>query len=166
MGDSYVEVLVEREKNTTYAVLKIVMYVCAALCIFLALGGALLLFLVGVALGAIGVFVIPSADYEYEYLLINKDFSVDRIDGKTKRKTVASYDLNNMEMLCPYTSHELDSYKNKKTPIKDFSSSDDTVTPYVIVYHGDKGDELVAIEPDEELIKAIRTMFPRKVVQY
>ena len=166
MGDSYVEVLVERDRNTSYAALKVIMFVLCGICILASLVVSSVLFFVGVALGIIGAFVVPHPDYEYEYLLLNKELSIDKIIDKSKRKKVAEYDLNNMEIMCPASSHELDSYKNKNTPSKDFSSGRADSKPYVIVYHESKGDELVYIEPDDEMMKVIKTLCPRKVVEY
>ena len=167
MGDSYVECLVERDRNMQYFALKMVMYVLCGIFILLALFvGVTLFFIIGVALGVIGAFAIPNPDYEFEYLLVNKEFSVDRIIAKSKRKTVINLDLNKMEFMCPNNSHELDSYKNKKTPVQDFGSGRDGVKTYVIVYHDEKGDQLVLIEPSAELMKAIKNVFPRKVIEY
>ena len=168
MGDSYVEVLVERDRNMTYFYERIVMYVLCALLILGALAmGLSILFLAGVVAGVVGACVIPNPDYEFEYLFINKELSVDKIIAKSKRKTLASYDMEKMELMCPLTSHELDSYKNRKNIIvKNFSSGKEGVTPYVIVYHDDKGDQLVYVEPDEQFLKAVKSVFPRKVLEF
>lgn len=166
MGDSYVECLVKRDRNMGFYVLRMVMYVLCALCILLALSGITILAIVGIALGVIGAFVLPSPDIEFEYLYINKELSVDRIIEKSKRKAAGSFDLNKMEVMCPYTSHELDSYKNKKTPVKDFSSAKADVTPYAIVIRDEGEETIVLIEPNDELKQAIKTVFPRKVVEY
>ena len=37
---------------------------------------------------------------------------------------------------------------------------------WVIVYMGKDGEELVGIEPNEEMLKAIRSVYPRKVIDY
>ena len=167
MGDSYVEVLVERERNTTYFIQKIVMYVLCAIFILAALStGLTLFFIVGIGLGVIGAFVVPNPDYEFEYLLVNKEFSVDKIIAKSKRKTLASYDLNKMEFMCPLGSHQLDSYKNKKVTVKNFSSDKEGAVPYVIVYHDENGDQLIYVEADPKLLTAIKNVLPRKVLEF
>ena len=167
MGDSYVEILVERDKNSFYALLK---YVCYALCGLLIvvsiLTGLSLLLIVGVAVGIIGVFVVPNPEYEFEYLFIGKELSIDKIIAKSKRKSVATYDLNKMELMCPLNSHELDSYKSKNTPVKNFSSGKEGVIPYVIVYKDERAEILVYVEPDAQLISAVKSVSPRKVVEY
>ena len=166
MGDSYVECLVEREKNMGLFVLRIVMYVLCAICIFLALGGMSALFLVGVAFGVVGAVVIPAPEVEYEYLYIGKELSIDKIIAKSKRKKTAEFDLNKMEIMCPVNSHELDSYKNKNLSVKDFSSKKADAKIYAIVYRDDKQECIIYIEPNQELLQAIKTVFPRKVSDY
>ena len=167
MGDSYIEVLIERDRNKTYFLEKIVSYVVAIILFLLALSTGFSPFLIGgIVLGVVGIFVVPNPDYEFEYLLLNKELSVDKIIAKSKRKSLASYDLNKMEIMCPLNSHELDRYRNNNTKVKNFSSDKEGITPYVIVYHGESGDELVYVEPDERFISAVKNLFPRKVLEY
>ena len=167
MGDSYIEVLIERDRNKTYFLEKIVSYVLAIMLFFLTfITGSTLFLIGGTLLGIVGIFVIPNPDYEFEYLLLNKELSVDKIIAKSKRKSLASYDLNKMEIMCPLNSHELDRYRNNNIMVKYFSSDKEGITPYVIVYHGENGDELVYVEPDERFISAVKNLFPRKVLEY
>jgi len=166
MGDSYVECLVSRNRENKYQIIKIVMYVLAGICILLALMGIPFLFIAGVAIGVAGIFAVPSPDIEYEYLYINKELSIDKIIEKSKRKAVASYDLNKMEVMCPVNSHELDSYKSKNLPIKNYASNMEDAKNYAIVYRDEKTECIVYITPNEELKQAIKTVFPRKLVEY
>ena len=93
MGDSYIEVLIERDKNKTYFLGKIASYVVAIILFLLALSTGFSPFLIGgIVLGVVGIFVVPNPDYEFEYLLLNKELSVDKIIAKSKRKSLASYD--------------------------------------------------------------------------
>lgn len=166
MGDSYVECLVSRDRNTMHYVLRIVMYVLAGVCLLLAIMGIAIALIGAIAFAVIGTFVCPNPDLEFEYLLIGRDLSIDKIIAKSKRKTVDNLDLNKMEFMCPINSHELDSYKNKKTPMKDYSSCKADAKVYAIAYHDEKGDSLVCIEPNAEFIAAIKTIMPRKVIEY
>ena len=90
MGDSYIEVLIERDRNKTYFLEKIVSYVLAIMLFFLTfITGSTLFLIGGTLLGIVGIFVIPNPDYEFEYLLLNKELSVDKIIAKSKRKSLA-----------------------------------------------------------------------------
>jgi len=166
MGDSYIECLVSRDKNIGYMVLRTAVYILAAICILLSFIGYTFLIIVGVILFLVGAFVCPDPEIEYEYLLIGKELSIDKIIAKSKRKKAAEYDLNKMEIMCPLNSHELDRYKSKNTPMKDFSSANKDSIPYVIVYHDEKGDTLVCVEALQEFISAVKSVMPRKVVEY
>lgn len=166
MGDSYIECLVSRDKNMKHYILRIVMYVLCAVFVILGLLGMTPMLILGIVFLLVGLFVIPNPDIEYEYLLIGKDLSIDTIIAKEKRKHAASYDLNKLEIMCPVNSHELDSYRNKKTPVKDFSSGRENEKPYVIVYHDEKGDLLLYVQADPQFISAVKTVCPRKVVEY
>lgn len=165
MGDSYVECLVSRDRDDKYYYGKIAMFVLGGACILGAFVTISLLFVIGIVLIVIGV-IIPNPDYEYEYLFIGKELSIDKIIAKQKRKTVANYDLSKLEIMCPINSHELDRYKANNTSIKKYDSGKADSRPYVIVYRDEKGEILFSIEPNAELLKAIKTVCPRKVVEY
>lgn len=166
MGDSYVECLVEREKDMGMFILRGVLFVAAGICLIMGILGMPVLLVFAVACVLIGVFLVPDSEIEYEYLYLGKELTIDKIIKKSRRKSVATLDLNKMEFMCPYRSHELDSHKNKKTPVKDFSAGKSDENPYVIVYHDEKGDSLVYITPNTELLKAIKDTMLRKVIEY
>lgn len=166
MIDSYVECLVARRKSASALILKVVVY---ALCAIFVIGGIIgfpILFIPGLVLGAVGYFLCPSPDVEFEYLYMGKELTVDKIFAKEKRKTVGTFDLSKMEKMCPLNSHELDAYKNRQLPVKNYSSREVDSRPYVIVYKGEEGECLIFIEPNEELLGAIKSSCPRKVIEY
>lgn len=167
MVDSYVECLVSVKKNNMALVLKIFVYTLCGICLLGAmLFGATILFIVGLALAAVGYFLCPPSEIEYEYFYMDKELSIDKIIAKQKRKKVVSYDLSKMEKMCPLNSHELDAYKNRNIAVKDFSSKMPESKPFVIVFRDDKAENLIYIEPNKELMTAIKNNFPRKVIEY
>jgi len=166
VGDSYVEILVERERNTAYFALRIVMYVLCGICIVLAMGGMPILFVAAIVIGLVGYFVCPAPDVEFEYLYLGKELTVDKIIAKSKRKNAGTYDLNKMEVMCPLNSHELDSYKSRNIPVKDYSSKKPDSKTYVIVYHDEQEELMIYVDGAAELINAVKNTMPRKVVEY
>lgn len=167
MVDSYVECLVSVKKNVPAQILKIFVYTLCGICLLGALMlGVTVLFIAGIAFAAIGYFLCPPSEIEYEYFYMDKELSVDKIIAKQKRKKVTSFDITKMEKMCPLNSHELDAYKNRKITIKDFSSKEQNSKPYVIVYRDTQEEMLIYIEPNQELITAIKNQFPRKVIEY
>ena len=113
-------------------------------------------------MGVAAYFIYMNADLEYEYLYVDKELSVDKIMAKKGRKRVATYDMGKMEILAPMNSYHLDNYKNRSDKTVDYSSGvvKQPDTRYVFYYDG---RQRVVIEPNEELIKAIQMIAPRKV---
>ena len=164
MNDTYVEVMVARKKSPFLDIAKILLYALAIACFLMSfLSG---LFLIAAAVfAAIAYLVIPRFDLEYEYLYIDKEITIDKIMSKEKRKNVYNVDLNRMELMAVENSHELDSYKARNVKTYDFTSRTGEGRVYSIVYEtGTEGTVLVNIEPGEEMLRAIKTVFPRKVM--
>lgn len=88
MSEVYVEHLVKREKASGLKFLKILLIM---LTVVFGLMGLMMMFyglplLIAVGTGVGAYFAGLYADVEFEYLYLDKEFSVDKILGKTKRK--------------------------------------------------------------------------------
>ena len=118
--------------------------------------------IIGILLGVAAYFVNLNADLEYEYLYVDKELAVDKVLAKSRRKRVAVFDVGKMEILAPIKSWHLDNYKNRQDKVVDYSSGEEKQPDgrYVFYYDGQKK---VIFEPNEEMIKAITTVAPRKV---
>ena len=165
MNDTYVEVMVARKKNPFLGAARIILYALALICFLMSLKSGL--FLIGTAVfAALAYFFLPTLDIEYEYLYIDKEISIDKIMSKEKRKHVYTVDLNKMDVIAPANSHELDSHKARGAKVHDYTSGKEDAKVYSIVYAaGDEGTVLVNIEPNEEMLRAIKNVFPRKVLE-
>ncbi len=166
MNDSYVECLVARKSSPAKGILKYIIYILTVVSGLLTLMGYVIFAVPLIALGAMCFLVVPGFELEYEYLYLDREISIDKIMSKQKRKKVRTLELNKMEKMCPINSHELDSYKSRKVKVSDYSSGEDGAKIWVIVYIGKDGEELVGFEPNEEMIKAVRNVYPRKVIDY
>ena len=85
------------------------------------------------------------------------------IDEKNILSTNAGkFEIERMEILAPYGSYHLDEFKNKTYKELDFSSGvvNKPEKRYVLYYDG---KNKVIIEPNEGIIKAIKSIAPRKV---
>lgn len=167
MNEAYVEYLVSRKPNPLTKVLKVVSIALAVL--LCAIGFMLVNFyflIPAVALGLVAYFLLPRLDVEFEYLYLDKEITIDKIFSKQTRKRAMVVDLNKMEFMAPLTSHEFDSYRARKVPVKDYSSKDPDAKPYGIAYHMGGNDMIVVIEPNAEMLKAIKTVFPRKLLDF
>ncbi len=161
MNETYVELLVKKKTPiymSFFKILTIMLTVCFVL-VGTILWPALI---IGVVMGIAAYFIYLNADLEYEYLYVDKELTVDKIMAKSKRKRMATFDMTKMEILAPIYSHHLDSYKNRKDKVMDFSSGEvkQPEARYAFFYDG---RTQVIIEPNEELYKAIMMIAPRKV---
>jgi len=103
-----------------------------------------------------------NTELEYEYLYVDKELTVDKFMAKTKRKRVAVYTVEKMEIVAPVKSWHLDNYKNRNDKEVDYSSREvkQPDTRYVFYY---EGRQKVIFEPNEDIVKAMQFAAPRKV---
>lgn len=165
MGDTYREILIQKEKTSATSLLKGGLI---GLNVLVFVAGIILhplFLLVGIVLAVVlYMLVLPKLDVEYEYLYVNGGLDIDVIYSRQKRKKAASYDVNELEILAPDKSHALDSYQNSKDiKTRDFTSGRADVKSYVLVFIKDKQRELVKLELDDEIVQDIRRLAPRKV---
>ena len=166
MSDLYTEVLVKKQQTGKDKVIKGVLIFFTVL--FAAAGIMMnpLILLLALELGIVDYFFIPKLSVEFEYLYVNGELDIDRIYSQSRRKRAASYELSNMEILAPYQSHQLDSYK-KNQSIKRYNYSSGIegqgLKPYAFVISKDNTMQMVIFEPDEVMLKDIRNRAPRKV---
>ena len=166
MSDLYTEVLVKKQQTGKDKVIKGVLIFFTVL--FAAAGIMMnpLILLLALVLGIVDYIFIPKLSVEFEYLYVNGELDIDRIYSQSRRKRAASYELSNMEILAPYQSHQLDSYK-KNQSIKRYNYSSGIEgqghKPYAFVISKDNTKQMVIFEPDEVMLKDIRNRAPRKV---
>lgn len=163
MSESYKELLVKKQKSPMGGVLRIVLTVLAVLFLLTGMGNLIFL-IIGVLLGVAAYFVYLNTDLEYEYLYLDKELCIDKIMAKTRRKRVASYDIDKLEIMAPINSHRMDAYNNSTRSLKtcDYTSGnkDTLANCYAMVL---EGTTKVIIEADRDFVKAIYNNAPRKV---
>ena len=162
MEDFYVECLVARKQRPTDALIR---GVVIGLTVLMGLAGLLLypVFLLGTLAGLACIyFFLPYLSVEYEYLYISKTIQIDKILSKEKRKKVAEYDLEQMEIFAEEGAWQLDGYKNRKMTERDFSSGMAEASRWIMVAHNGNEAEKVVLEPNDAMIKAVYGAFPSK----
>ncbi|MBQ8527312.1 MAG: hypothetical protein IJ429_02445 [Lachnospiraceae bacterium] len=165
MTDNYVELLVKRK---TSPMLKALRFACILMCVFqfilAVLSTAVFFVFTGIVFWLIGALVGHFANVEYEYLYVDKQLSIDKINNQRKRKKVAEYALNtDMEVLAPCGSPHLDYYTDKVSAVRDYTSGWQDAEEYAMIVHVDKQLEMLRLEMNEELLKQITMVSPRKV---
>lgn len=161
MNETYVEWLVKKKTPVYMAFLKILTIMLAVCFILVGIGFPPLL-LIGILFGVAAYFIYFNADLEYEYLYVDKELTVDKVMAKSKRKRVATFDLDKMEIVAPIKSWHLDNYKNRSDKTVDYSSGEEKQPDRRYVFFYD-GRQKVIFEPNEEMIKAMQFVAPRKV---
>lgn len=166
MNESYIELMVQRKKSMALVLGQYALYVLAVV-FFLSdfvLPGlfGLLGFVLAIACGALGYFVGLNAEVEYEYLYLDKEITIDKVMGKAKRKRVATYSLEKIEIMAPMNSHRLDSYRNRQFKEVDVSTGVASLPEKRYVFYYD-GHTKVTFEPNDEFIKLVKNVAPRKI---
>jgi hypothetical protein len=161
MNETYVEWLVKKKTPAYLSFLKI-LTIMLAVC-FILVG---FVFIVGLVVGVLfalaAYFIYLNADLEYEYLYVDKELTIDKIMAKSRRKRVATFDLNKMEIVAPVKSWHLDNFKNRTDKTVDYSSGEEKQPDRRFLFFYD-GKQKVIFEPNEEMIKAMQFAAPRKV---
>jgi hypothetical protein len=161
--EDYYEQIIKCDNEKTLALIRLaigcVTLLLIAVSYFL---GVPTLFLAALAVLIIGLFVVlPQFNMEYEYLYISKELSVDRIYNKERRKKMGSYDLTNMEIMAPEGSDALWINKDAKSVVHDYTSQSKNGQVYVIIMK-DKDSTRIRFEPDSDILRAIKSQFPRQ----
>lgn len=163
MSDAYVECLVKAKPSMLgkfFKYLLIVITVLLAVLMFLLVSVPLLVLAVLAGVGA--YFVNLFTDLEYEYLYLDKELTIDKVMAKSKRKRVAVYQLDKVEILAPVKSYRLGNYKNRIVKEKDYSigREEQPDLRYVMYYEG--GQKLI-LSPSADMIRIMKHAAPRKV---
>ncbi len=162
MSETYVECLVKKETSTLAKLLRIVLVMLTVVFGLLIFMGFSLAMFVALATGFGAYFVYLHTDLEYEYLYLDKELVIDKIMAKTKRKRVATYELERLEALAPIKSYHLDNFRGRTGKETDYSigKEEQPDKRYMMYYDG---NQKVVLSPSEELVKAMRNAAPRKV---
>lgn len=161
MNDSYMEYMVRKKFTVKDRLLRIFMILL--ILIFFSLTPLIpFSLLIAAILAAVSYFfVFPYTDLEYEYLYCDKQITVDKIMAKSKRKQVAVYDTDKIELLAPLNSYRLKAFEHrtlKEVPL--WSLKEDGHVPYAMIY---EGNQKVILDLPAEFVKLVQNVAPRKV---
>ena len=164
MNEVYYEILVARKKDSKLQMGQIVTALLAGVSAVSVLFGFIFGILLTPIFGVMCYVLMLRNRVEYEYLYVDKELQIDRITNQSKRKKMETLDLNQLEVLAPIRSHELDSYRRRGGAALDYSSGEEAndLQKYMLVV----GDKKVIFEPTIELVKTIQRYNPRKVFTY
>lgn len=163
MSDAYIECLVKAKPSMLGKFFKyLLILLTAMLLVIMFLFFSMIPFILAIVAGVGAYFVGMYTDLEYEYLYLDKELTIDKVMGKSRRKRVAVYQLERMEIFAPIKSYHLDNFRNRQTKDKDYSIGyeEQPDLRYVMYYEG--GERLI-LSPSPELVKIMKNAAPRKV---
>lgn len=162
LNDSYAECLVKKRTPGYSGLLTALL----ALGVLLSAGSILLFRLFGfiafLLMYLTAVYVHRLRRVEYEYLFAEGQFTVDVILNKSRRKKMAEYDLENIQIVAPVHSNKLQEFERKVKTIEDFSSGNADAKRYAMICQKDGSCKKVLFEPDERMLRCIRMAAPGK----
>ena len=164
MNETYYEIMVARKTSPLIKFAQILTAVLAGIFALSMFMGIIFGIVLAVAFGVASYFLSLYSVVEYEYLYIDKELQIDRILARSKRKRMETLDLNQLEILAPLHSHEVDYYRKQDVKRGDYSSGDEAneKNKYLLVVD----NKQVIFEPTEDMVKTIRMFAPRKVFTY
>ena len=165
MKQLYAEAGVKRKDTASTTALRVLMFLGVFISLLLIMFGGLLSYL-GIIIIVAVFFLYPRLNVDYEYVFVDGQIDFDKIVAKSKRKTVLRIDFEQVEIMAPYNSPALDSYKHIQMEKKDFSSLRKESKPYVIIASSGSKKLQIFFEPTEKMITMIKQKSPRKVATY
>lgn len=166
MKDIYLEQLVKRKAETKYTIYKALCILGIVLVVFASFLIHYLLLFVAFFLGLGAYYLFQSFDVEFEYTYVNGQLDFDKILGKARRKHLVTLQMDQLEMLAPKGSHQVDSMRNMKGKYLDLSSHMPDHRVYEMYIRTESEFYKIEFEPGDEMLEAIRLLSPRKVAQY
>jgi len=162
MSETYVECLVKHKNSIVGTILKWVLIIITAVFGFFGIMGVTVALIIAIVTGILAYIVSLRSNLEYEYLYFDKEITIDKIMNKSKRKKVEVLEVDRMEIIAPIKSHHLDSYRNRNLKTTDYSIGEEKQPDnrFVMYYNGERR---IIMSPSPEMLKAIRTVAPRKV---
>ncbi len=165
MSEAYKELLIKHKKSSKDQALGVTILVLCFLSFVAVFFFGPLVLLATIALGIASYFTYFSRmNVEYEYLYMDKQLNIDRINNETNRKNVQIYQLEEMEILAPADSYRLDNYRKRECSEKDYSTGTEEAPEglrHYVMYLS--GNQKVKLTLSEEFANSIRMHLPQKV---
>lgn len=165
IDNSYAEHLVKRKQPAYWLAVKAGMILLFILSLLL-MARIPFGFILPVAAAAGIYLVFLNGDIEYEYLYIDRQLTVDRIAGKSRRRRAAEYDMADVEVIAPMGSDRMKEFDRQVKSTVDFSSGADGARTYGIIHNRSGVCTRIIIEPDERMIRLMKQSLPRKFFEY
>lgn len=109
------------------------------------------------------VFVFRYFNAEYEYTLVERELTVDKIIAKSYRRRCGVYNIDKIEIMAPYGSDKLIQYDRRNCKTHNYSSNTGTDNSYVIYAPCNNEMVKIILEPNEKIKESFWKLAPSKV---
>ncbi len=118
-----------------------------------------------VAVGFAVYFVFRNTNVEFEYGFFAGELTIDKIMGKTARKTMKVFNFNQLDFMAPESSEKFNSLAEATNiTYYDYSTHDRDEDRTVAVMKDESGSiSYLFFSPDEEMIKAFKKVYSRRI---
>lgn len=159
--DVYVEQLVKREVTQKESSLKSVLgVVCVVLAILTFLSMNLVFLIAFLAVGIYTYIYTSKLGCLMEYVFNGEELVVTRMTT-SRRKKIYTCKMERVISFCHHTEYRAPGQETKN--VKDFSSGVLGDNTYIMIVNGDKGKEKVFIDPEQDMLQAMRRTAPSVV---
>ncbi len=164
--DIFVEKIVARKKGlkeNILSILLIIISVIVAVVAGLMIGprGIVFLLVAGLIFG--NWYLISSFNIEYEYSITNGEIDIDKIINKRKRKKIFTADCKDIEIMARITSKKYnESIATVPNRIKAVSSMESPDVYFAMLNTNGKRS-LIYFEPNEKMMKTLKSIIPGKI---
>ncbi|MCD8020331.1 MAG: FUSC family protein [Clostridiales bacterium] len=163
-GDVFCEVMVDHKKGMAEYLKTALAIVAGILLTFALMIFMPALFILVIAIWGLVMFFIRLQRTEYEYIFTSGSLDIDKISGAFRRKRKMTVSMEQMELVAPEDSHELDKYEHGNYKVYDYSANDTAMKNYVIVGNiGNEQQVKLIFTPDENMVERMYHYSPRKV---
>lgn len=159
--EQIVSIKKSRKKIVTFvAIWLLALLLCAVVVLMLMssiLGGISILLIAGILYGAFKL--SGKLNIEYEYIITNGTFDIDKIINKSARKRIASFELSITNRLEKFNEGLLNNVDQKDVV---YACNTDSENAYLLVYQKEgKKAVYVVFEPNEKIKTAVVKFLPK-----
>lgn len=165
MEENSHEQLIKTSKSSAYNTVKYASF-CIAGIGFLTFYQEKMLSILLIVIGA-ALFIYKRHLYvEYEYILIDGEMDIDKIFEMSKRKTVASFNVKEIELMALEDSNYIKDFSGKPSKILNAVPKGNKDKAYIAIVTGGKDRFQLRFLPDERILDLIYKHCPRALKKY
>lgn len=158
---------VKRKQRAMTGVLRKIMVVFAVIFVLLGIAISQGFMLPGFLLVVLYFGYDVYSQKEYEYILEDNQLLIDVILGKRYRKTAHVIKISEIEVVAPSQHEKVAKYRKngggEKLPKYDYTSYEENIPYYTMIVMEDKVKIKLLLDLSEEMLQAMKRMYPERV---